>query len=54
MVPITVTVVTNYFHTGNYSSYGIGLITFAGFYIAIIHCRLFQQFLLLRKITRKK
>ena len=54
MVPITVTVVTNYLNTGNYSSYGIGLITFAGFYIDIIHCRLFQQFLLLRKIIRKK
>lgn len=54
MVPVTVTVMTSYLNTGNYSSYGIGLITFAGFYIAIIHCRLFQQFLLLRKITRKK
>lgn len=54
MIPATVTVLTDYFHTGNYSSYGIGLITFAGFYIAIIHCRLFRQFLLLRKITRKK
>ena len=38
MVPVTVTVLTNYLNTGNYSSYGIGLI----------------QFLLLRKITRKK
>ena len=54
MVPVTVTVMTSYLNTGNYSSYGIGLITFAGFYIAIIHCRLFQQFLSLRKITRKK
>lgn len=54
MVPITVTVMTSYLNTGNYSSYGIGLITFGGFYGAIIHCRLFQQFLLLRKITRKK
>ena len=49
MVPITVTVMTSYLNTGNYSSYGIGLITFGGFYGAII-----QQFLLLRKITRKK
>lgn len=54
MVPATVTAVTDYLNIGNYSSYGIGLITFAGFYIAIIHCRLFRQFLLLRKITRKK
>ena len=54
MVPVTVTVMTSYLNTGNYSSYGIGLITFGGFYGAIIHCRLFQQFLLLRKITRKK
>ena len=54
MVPVTVTVLTNYLNTGNYSSYGIGLITFGGFYLAIIHCRLLKQFLLLRKITRKK
>ena len=54
MVPITVTVMRSYFNTGNYSSYGIGLICFAGFYIAIIHCRLFQQFLLLKKIMHKK
>ena len=54
MVPATVTVMTNYLNTGNYSSYGIGLITFGGFYLAIIHCRLLKQFLLLRKITRKK
>lgn len=54
MVPATVTVLTNYLNTGNYSSYGIGLITFGGFYLAIIHCRLLKQFLLLRKITRKK
>ena len=52
MVPVTV--LTNYLNTGNYSSYGIGLITFGGFYLAIIHCRLLKQFLLLRKITRKK
>lgn len=54
MVPITVTVMRSYFNTGNYSSYGIGLICFAGFYIAIIHCRLLKQFLLLKKITSKK
>lgn len=54
MVPITVTVLKSYFNTGNYSSYGIGLLCFAGFYLAIIHCRLLKQFLLLRKITRKK
>lgn len=54
MVPVTVTVMTSYLNTGNYSSYGIGLITFGGFYLAIIHCRLLKQFLLLRKITRKK
>lgn len=53
MVPITVTVMRSYFNTGNYSSYGIGLICFAGFYIAIIHCRLLKQFLLLKKITSK-
>lgn len=54
IVPITVTVLKSYFNTGNYSSYGIGLLCFAGFYLAIIHCRLLKQFLLLRKITRKK
>lgn len=54
MVPITITVMKNYLNTGNYSSYGIGLITFGGFYLAIIHCRLFRQFILLRKIAHKK
>lgn len=54
MVPATVTVVTNYLNKGDYSSFGISLICFAGFYGANIHCGLFKQFLLLRKITRKK
>lgn len=54
MVPLCVTVLTNYLNTGNYSSYGIGLISFGGFYGAVIHCRLFRQFLLLKKIIQKK